>query len=1233
MADNDKEYKNGTKNTEKKLNIVGIGASAGGLKAIQELFDNMPDNTGFSFVIIQHLSPDYKSLMRELLSKHTAMQVYEAEDNMHVLPDCIYLIPSKKIIRIRNGRLRLEEKIKTGLPAQAIDIFLESLAQEKGSNAIAVILSGTGTDGTRGLEAIKSQGGIIIVQDPITAEFDGMPNSAIGTGCADLILSPEMMGDELLSYLNEAPLIKSFNDLNQKDKVLLKDILELINTVTTNDFSSYKLPTISRRLAKRMLEKNIKALEDYYKYLVANPEEVKALSREFLINVTKFFRDPEAFEILSRQVLPSLFTEKNETEMIKVWCVACSTGEEAYSLAIIFQEYINKYNKHDFNVKIFATDINQEVLNTASRAVYSKESLKDVSAERLSKFFTKEGDNFTVVPAVRKMVIFAKHDITKDPPFSKIALLSCRNMLIYMDATLQKKILHSFHFALTEGGCLFLGPSENIGTLKEYLYEIDKKWKIYKCLTKTKLSGNDAFFSPLTKESYTSLSITKSKNALNSLSEIFKETLLEEYQYAGIYINKDFEVKQAIGNFRNFMNFPSGNFNFNLLKLVSSDLSVALGISVRKAIQTNEPVVAKRIKVHEEKEVRYITIIVKPYLVPNLYLQPFLFIILNEEVKEKTRERVYVASELQESERVNLLERELSELKENLQAVIEEVESANEELQSSNEEIISSNEELQSTNEELQSLNEELHTVNAEHQIKIKELIELNDDLDNYFRNSDIGQLLVDKKLIIRKFSPSVTKQINLIENDIGRPISDISTNFQYANFVNDIKVVMKSGKSFEREIALHDGKYYLMRISPYIRQDQSNDGVVINFIDVSEVKGLNEIVKAVFNSSPNGIVALKSIKDSRGRIVDFEIIAANDRSAELNAPEEGELLGKKLVADGALQIQKLFDKLVGVASSNVSFHSEYKNDVKNNWFDIDAIQMKDGLVITFTNTTQKKNADDLLTGSYKQLKEASDKLKTTNGKLEQTNYDLLQFASVASHDLKEPLRKIQVYGNFLKDKLENGLDTQESKYLEKMLSASHRMQILIDDVLNLSRLSNSDFSLEPLNLNEIINQIIDDLDITIKEKKAKIIVDALPHINGVPGQMRQLFQNLISNSLKFTVSDEPVIRIMQSTLTEEEQAVGKGADAQACIEVADNGIGFDEKFSNKIFGLFQRLNGNIYQGTGIGLAICKKIVDNHKGYITARSKLGEGSVFRIILPLSRVNHNQRAMTPESALL
>ena len=676
-----------------------------------------------------------------------------------------------------------------------------------------------------------------------------------------------------------------------------------------------------------------------------------------------------------------------------------------------------------------------------------------------------------------------------------------------------------------------------------------------------------------------------------------------------------------MGSFRNFMNFPKEKFNFNLLKLVPTDLGIALGIQVRKAIQTNERAVAKKVKVHDGKDVRYITIVVKPYLSQKEYLQPFLFVILHEEIKERAVSgNTSVATNASDAARIQLLEQELGEVRENLQAVIEEVESANEELQSSNEEIISSNEELQSTNEELQSLNEELHTVNAEHQLKIKELIELNDDLNNYFQNSYVGQLMIDDKMRIRKFSPSVTGQINLIENDIGRLVTDISVNFAHINFVNEIKTVMKAGQAIEKEIVLNNGRSFLMRVAPYVRLDGSKEGVVVNFIDVSEVKGLNEIVQGVFNSSPNGIVALKAIKNGDDKITDFEIIAANNNSMQV-LDGETNIVGKKILKEQELNIAGYFDAFVTVVDNGVPFHGEYKNVHTGKWYEVDAIRMRNGLVATFTDTTQKKEAADTISGSFLKLKNNAEELKVMNSKLEQTNYDLLQFASVASHDLKEPLRKIQVYGNFLKDKMVEDPTAHENKYIEKIISASNRMQILIDDVLTLSKLSNSEFAMAPVNLDDIIGQITDDVDITIKEKRAEVKRGELGEVSGVRGQMRQLFQNLILNSLKFNNKDNPKVFISRKGISKEEaKAYGIDAAKYVCIEVADNGIGFEDQFSDKIFGLFQRLNGNIYQGTGIGLSICKKIVDNHKGFISAKGKPGEGATFRILLPLAQAN-------------
>ncbi|MBC7851756.1 MAG: chemotaxis protein, partial [Chitinophagaceae bacterium] len=740
--------------------VVGVGASAGGLEAINDFFDHIPADTGFSFIVVQHLSPDHRSLMGELLSKHTKMSVREAKDNEEAQPNCIYLIPSKKLITIVDGRLQLEDKVRDHQPNTAIDTFFESLARDKGEKAIGIILSGTGTDGSKGIRTIKLHGGMVVVQDPGSAQFDGMPNSAVASGYVDLILPPDQMGEELTEYVREAPLLRSFNQLTAQEEGILQDILELVLKTTGHDFSNYKRPTINRRVAKRMGEQNIHALPDYIAFLRNNDTEVKKLCRDFLLNVTRFFRDDEAFESVKTTVIPAILAKKQPGDIVKIWTVACSTGEEAYSLAILFQEAMET-GFREIEVKIFASDISQDVIDFASRGVYSSDQVKNVSAERLKRFFTKEGNGYRVHASLRKMIVFAKHDIVKDPPFGRIDFVTCRNMLIYMNPQLQKSVLQKFHFSVVEDGYLMLGSSENIGVLKDVMAEVDKKWKIFKCMSKTKVAEIEAFSNPPNRSlSFVTTSSPLPKNALNNLAEIFKETLIEEFDFAGIFIDKEFEVKQAIGNFRNYMEFPESSFNFNLLKLVPTDLSIALSTSIRKAINSNTRVVQRNVQVKIGKLIRSITIIIKPYLVQRTYLQPFLFIVLKEEeiVKKKKRQKSTSYSQ-PDMMKFAELEEELRDTKENLQSLIEEVESANEELQSSNEEIVSSNEELQSTNEELQSLNEELHTVNAEHQQKIKELIELNDDLNNYFSTTEVGQIFVDQDLRIRKFTPVVAKQ------------------------------------------------------------------------------------------------------------------------------------------------------------------------------------------------------------------------------------------------------------------------------------------------------------------------------------------------------------------------------------------------------------------------------------------------------------------------------------------
>lgn len=1197
--------------------IVGIGASAGGLIPINDFFESMVEDSGMAFVIIQHLSPDHKSLMSELLSKHTPMEVYEAEEGMTVKRDCVYLIPNQNKMVIESGRLKLFPKPSEKKPANTIDIFFESLARDCGQKAVGIILSGTGSDGTFGIEAIKKNGGTVIVQDPLTAEFDGMPNHAIASGYVDLVLAPEMIPSEMMDLLHESPILKSIRETSNHDDSMINNILMLVRNTAQHDFSLYKRPTLQRRLAKRMLEANIASMQDYNRYLAAHPEEIKTLAKEFLINVTKFFRDKDAFDILYTQVLPELFNGKNPGDLIKVWSVGCSSGEEAYTLAILCQEYMQAHDKLDVVVKIFATDIDADALEIAMRGIYPAAALKDISQERKINFFIEDGKTYRLSPLIRKMVVFARHDISKDAPYSKIDLVCSRNMLIYMNPILQNNVLQAFHYAVREKGFLMLGPSENLGVVKDAFEEVSRKWKIFRCTTKLKTLQRDRYSGAINLQNTLLQPVLtgKHRNALNHLPEVFYDTAMED-GFAGIFIDREMTVKQAVGKFKNFLSFPESNFNFNLLKLVPVDLSMALSLAVRNAIKEDAKVIMRKVKVHEREFTRTVNIIVKPFLTQKEYMQPFLFIILNEEENEPSEKQLTnITNNEAAVARIDELERELHATKENLQALIEQVEAANEELQSSNEEMGASHEELQSTNEELQSLNEELHTVNSEHQQKIKELNEANDDLNNYFNSSNTGQIFIDKRLIIRKFSPAVTKQINVKDVDIGRSIIDISNNFQNLDFINEIKQVMKHGERLEKEVVLNNDRTFLMAINPYVRRDNRIDGVIITFTDITQLKSLTSFIEAIFHASPHAIMAMRGIRDSEYNITGFRYSAVNAEARRTFNAEVDQPIDNSFGSD-----HNFVEIFRDVALHNKRIQYDFQNNRTKLWYQVIATKIDDGLLATFTDITERKKSTELLEKGYRDLQMATDQLKHFNQQLERSNFDLMQFASVASHDLKEPLRKIQVYGDMLHHKVRDRIHEKENELLDKIIRASGRMKALIDDVLTFSKLSNSDVVYEKINLNEVIRKIGEDLEIIINEKNADVRGVLLPTIKGNAGQINQVFQNLISNGLKFNHHKRPNVIVKEEPMT---RALAEEFNIPLsdyhCLVVQDNGIGFEEAHAEKIFGIFQRLNAAAqFDGTGIGLAICKKIIENHKGFIKAESKSGEGSRFIIIFPKTK---------------
>lgn len=974
------------KKASKELYIIGVGASAGGLKALSVLFSNVP-NDSVSYVIVQHLSSEHRSFLKELLEPHSKLEIVDVKPNMLVEPNKIYIIPHNKELTIKDNLLQLTEKAHQDR-SKTIDTFFKSLAADKGHRAVGIILSGTGLDGTEGVVAIKKAGGMVIVQDPETAKFGGMPRNAINTGFVDLVLEPELMPQEIFNYVKVTPIASELTELvNRENESTFFLIMDMIHDRTGIDFSNYKRPTIIRRISRRMAVCDISKLTDYLDHLNLHPEEVEILSKELLIGVTKFFRDEEAYKILEEKVIPALVDTTSKSEQLRVWVAGCSTGEEAYSIAILIMEYLDKTQK-ELEVKIFASDIDREALDFAGKGVYPARSVSEVSEERLNEYFVKEAGKYKICQRVRRMVIFAPHNVTNDPPFSRINLVSCRNMLIYLNPLLQKKVIDKFHYALRVGGYLFLGSSESIGDQTSFV-EIDKKWKIYRNVEPARSLGMDTFASsklskkPLVNNALgVTPDLTSKQLMQQNFAELLNNTILEEYGYAAVYVDEHFNILHGIGQFKKYLDLPEKNFTFNILKLVTQELAANLGTLLRKAVREKEKVSAHGIQIRSGNTIRSVNVVVNPFITDKNLYQKVILVLLSDALPQaelKINYEELTFNEHHYEHRVQELELELQHTKEDLQAVVEELETSNEELQSTNEELLSSNEELQSTNEELQSLNEELHTINTEHQYKIKALMELDDDLNNYFRSTDIGQIFVDRKLIIRKYTPAASRLINLIESDIGRSIYQISNNLRYEHLIEDIKQVVIHNTTVEKEVQDKNGVWYQMRILPYITQDRRIDGAIIIFININELKSLHLMQTGIMDSSPNAIIALKSVRNQSHQIVDFKLSAVNKKTQELLGKPEAELIGKTLWKEWPVLLEHgIFEQLVRVVETGKMLEVEQLQQHKQGeqWKHVVAVKFEDGLVLTLHRITERKRYEEELKRQKEEIRESAERFR-----------------------------------------------------------------------------------------------------------------------------------------------------------------------------------------------------------------------------------------------------------------
>jgi two-component system, chemotaxis family, CheB/CheR fusion protein len=1116
--------------SENLFPVVGIGASAGGLDTFKRLLKAIPENSGMAYILVQHLDPSHESILADLLQRVTKIPVLEITDNIKVAPDHIYIIPSNKLLTATDGILRLSARPPKNQRSMPIDLFFASLAEVHQSHAIGVVLSGTGTDGTQGLKAIKDHGGVTFAQDQKSASYDAMPQSAINANVVDFILTPENIPKQLLALNKTSRLNPISPEINtqQKQEEDFKQVLSLLRIRKGVDFTYYKQTTIRRRISRRMALSKQENISEYLIYLKENDTELDQLYQDLLIPVTAFFRDPVIFENLRERMFPILFMNKLEHDPIRFWIAGCSTGEEAYSIVMCLYEYLgDKVN--NYKIQVFATDISELAIAKARKGIYDKSEADGLSASRLLQFFVKTNGGYQLKKNIRDTCVFAYHNYLKDPPFANIDLICCRNSLIYMDPFLQKNALTTFHYSLNEHGFLFLGKSETVGQVSELFSILDKQSKIYtkKHSTKKSLRLNGERKEDLfSKYKHRAGVIENHKDDFQKNAD---EILLSNYVPPGVIVNKEMDIVQFRGSTGIWLESIPGKPNLNVLKMAREGLAFELRNALHKVKSTKETIVKEEVPIQFMGKEHKVTIEVIPL---TKTIEPHYLILFRDhlsingisnnptdvphaadvKVSRKTKEQI---------QNLKLL-KELAQAREDMRNITEDQEAFNEELQTANEELLSGSEELQSLNEELETSKEETQTTN-------EELIIVNQEL--YDRNEQLN--------LTRLFAESIVTTVR-------EPLLVLNKDLQ----------VRSANNSFYTKFNTTAGE--------------------------TEGRLLFDLGNKQWNIASLRTL-LENILPEKSSIVDFEVSHVFPN------------IGFRIMHLNATQILRN--------------NSEEKS-----------------ILLAFEDITEKRRIDKelklLAEELEKKVLERTFSLNKANSELNYSNESLEQFAYIASHDLQEPLRKIRTFSTLLQDRFKEFLPQGAQELITKITNSSDRMSTLIREVLDFSRILHSDLVFEKVSLNHTVSNIVSDFDLLIHEKNAQINYDKLPVIEAIPMQINQLFYNLISNSLKFSNKDLlPVITISSRMLTDEELSnhATLDHDIPYCeISVKDNGIGFEQQYADQIFLIFHRLHGrNEFAGTGIGLALCKKIVVNHNGEIYAQSNEKDGALFRILLPLT----------------
>ncbi|MBH1957989.1 MAG: PAS domain S-box protein [Burkholderiales bacterium] len=1208
--------------------VVGIGASAGGLEALLQFFEQMPAASGMAFVIILHLSPEHESNVAGILQRVTKMPVVQVNERTAIEADHVYVIPPTHDLSMNDGHLQLSEPIRVKGMHLAIDLFFRTLAEVHQERAIAIVMSGTGMDGAAGLARVKEGGGVTLAQAPDDAQYDGMPKAAIATGMADLILKVADMPPRLMELWANARQISLSRNPEPSASVMapestetakraeeaLQDIMALLRNYSKNDFRQYKPATVLRRIERRLQVNSVPDLPAYRDFLRAHPEEAKPLLQDMLISVTNFFRDPQAFEALERDVLPSLLRNRRPDEPVRVWVAGCATGEEAYSVIMLFKEQMDLYHCTS-ELQVFATDIDERAITFGRNALYPASIEADVSPERLRQFFVREQDQFRFIKSLREKVLFANHNLLRDPPFSRIDLICCRNLLIYLNKAAQTRVLETFRFALKPAGYLFLGSSESADAAPSLFTVVDKNHRFYKANPNAQAIRHLLLATDLPSERTVSAPLGAERRApkLASFAEMHRK-LIELVALPSVLIDANHTILHLSENVGKFLMPGGGTPSVNLLDNMQPELRTELRTALFQATNAGKPVKTHAIAIQRGDSQILVQMSVRVFGEDGP--ESARTLVMFEEVPEKSSDLVLEGFDQAHQRVISQLEAEIKQLKEDLQETIEQAETSNEELKASNEELQAINEELRSateeletSKEELQSINEELTTVNFELKVKVDEANKMNDDLQNLITSSDIAIMFVDRSLHIKRFTPQAASIFNLIESDIDRPLLDITHKLDYTRMPDDVAGILKTLTLVERPVSSSDGKHYLARLRPYRTTEDRIDGVVLTFVDVT---ALHQAEEKLREGEERLRIAAETTKDYAIITVDEagSITSWNVGARRIFGYEQKEIVGQPFSI-----IFTPEDRAAGAPEEELRSAREEGRSLDERWH-----LRKDGSTFYCSGVVTRLEGR---MGGYAKI--ARD---ITESKTQQASRDELlamekqanelkdQFLAVMSHELKHPLNLIQVNAELLLSQPAVRSLPDVVRAGETIRSAVASQTKIIDDLLDLSRARTGKMTLRlaPVDVDELAaliaataREAASRKGLTLKyscdDKNVIALCDRV--------RTEQILWNLINNAIKFTPEGGSI-------------TVQLALDAEfAKFTVTDTGRGIEAGFLPRIFGMFvqapdqQAASANT--GLGVGLTLVRELTAAQGGKVLADSAgPNKGATFTVWLPLAK---------------